>query len=385
MFITWDAGNTSYLENLYIPLFAEIQKKKGYQFHVIQFTWAEKDVIQLRKEKAQSLGIELKMVSFTNTILSKFKIILKSRHILKSFIKQNSINYVMPRSYIPGLICLCSNIQFPLIYDADGLAYLEKKETGKSFLQLQFIRFIEWAIIKKSNLILTRTEYAINWYKEQYKSLQHKKFKVVPNGTDARIFFFSSELRAGMRKNLGLSENQSLFIYIGSIGAKYGLNQTLDYFDQFNSCYPGSRLLILSHFLEEINNMIPGKLKTHIDLLHVPHNDVNAYLNAADAGFCLLHPTESMKAVHPVKINEYLLAGLPVITNKFFSDLNFLKTNLNSLILSIEPNSTTDWVQNAHDLINNSDRKAISEDAMKNISLKCASNVYFCALKSIKK
>ena len=61
LFITWDGPQTSYLEGLFLPIFKELVSR-GYQMHVLQFTWANADVVQRSKITCEAAGIPYRSV-----------------------------------------------------------------------------------------------------------------------------------------------------------------------------------------------------------------------------------------------------------------------------------------------------------------------------------
>ncbi len=57
LFITWDGPQTSYMEGLFMPIFQEVAKQGDYQFHVVQFTWADAQKIAHTQAAANQMGI----------------------------------------------------------------------------------------------------------------------------------------------------------------------------------------------------------------------------------------------------------------------------------------------------------------------------------------
>lgn len=82
------------------------------------------------------------------------------------------------------------------------------------------------------------------------------------------------------------------------------------------------------------------------DASHVsvaPH-DVRAELGAADLALAFREPSFSQCAVAPIKVGEYLLAGLPVVANLGVGDL---EANLTDEVAVIAPTFTLEGVQAA--------------------------------------
>jgi glycosyltransferase involved in cell wall biosynthesis len=65
-----------------------------------------------------------------------------------------------------------------------------------------------------------------------------------------------------------------------------------------------------------------GIPETHLIVRTVPPSDVPALLAAADCGLAFRAPSFSQLGVSPIKVGEYLLSGLPVVTNRGVGDLD---------------------------------------------------------------
>ena len=56
LFITWDGPQTSYLEGLFLPIFKGLAEH-GHRIHVLQFTWANAEIVLRTKAICESAGI----------------------------------------------------------------------------------------------------------------------------------------------------------------------------------------------------------------------------------------------------------------------------------------------------------------------------------------
>ena len=92
LFITWDSGDTNYLETLFLPIFSKIQKNSQYNFFCLQYTWANQETISQRKEKSEKSGIVYKAIPMKNTLLNKVSNIINSPKHIEDFCNQNDIH-----------------------------------------------------------------------------------------------------------------------------------------------------------------------------------------------------------------------------------------------------------------------------------------------------
>ncbi len=139
-----------------------------------------------------------------------------------------------------------------------------------------------------------------------------KPYRVIPGTGSAELFFFDHALRAKIRKELGLQQEERLYIFSGSLAPYQGFDQMLEVFTTIRSQDPQARLLLLTPAIDAARR----KMMAHdIDVIlrSAAIDDVNGYLNAADVAFMLRESTGTNQAAFPTKFSEYCLAGLPVI------------------------------------------------------------------------
>ena len=107
LFITWDGPQTSYMEGLFMPIFQKIAKRGEYQFHVIQFTWADNQKIAHTQAAADKMGITYAawpVLRKPNVSIGSLLTVLTAAGKIKKYIRENNIHIVMPRSTFPAMI-----------------------------------------------------------------------------------------------------------------------------------------------------------------------------------------------------------------------------------------------------------------------------------------
>jgi glycosyltransferase involved in cell wall biosynthesis len=103
--------------------------------------------------------------------------------------------------------------------------------------------------------------------------------------------------------------------YCGAIGAQYRLPDMLDIALRLKRKIQYLRFYILSPAVDHIGRTLAAKglQAGWIYCQSVPAADVPKELARCNLGIALREPTFSTQAVLPVKLGEYLLAGLPII------------------------------------------------------------------------
>lgn len=328
LFLTWDGPQVNYLEGLFLPIFIKL-REEGFEFHIFQFTWGNNSQI---KELCKAENISYSSINVCRNIkpFGEFLTILKSIPRIFKYIKNHSISTLMPRSIFPLLPCLiikkAKNIN--IIYDADGFFLDEKVEFenwSEKSLNYKILSLIEKNGFYKSELILVRTLKAKNIIFEKNSGLVYDKINLISNGRNTALFKPTNNT---IREKLKIELNQKVLIYVGSVGEKYCINEMLSFFKESLKTF--NHIIILTKNVSYINDLIMIKypeLNNRVSVKSVENNDIPKYISSADLGLAFIKPTFSMKAVIPIKIGEYLLCGIPVLSTPNIGDTEEFITN----------------------------------------------------------
>ena len=330
LFITWDGPQVSYLEGLFIPIFKTL-KPAGIHVHVLQFTWGNPKKVERSRIACQDAGCGYEMVSVIRNpaALGSFLSAIIGHRRIRRIIKQHKIDVVMPRSTLPALSSLLAlrGRKERLVFDADGLPLDERVEfSGLSNTSViyRFLRDIEAQTVRRSDSVLTRSlkgsEILIA---RAGAGVNPNKFISFNNGRDTNLFSVKSDIHSNIVKNeLGIMENSELVIYVGSVGGKYLLCDMLKLFFYIKDLSKDAHFLILTGDIESAKKEISVmQVETEsITVMTVDPDNVSRYTAAADLGLSLIQPSYSMQAVSVLKIGEYLLSGVPVISTAGVGD-----------------------------------------------------------------
>ncbi len=342
LFISWDGPQVTYLESLFLPIFARLATL-GVQFHVLQFTWGDAQRIALTRQACEQLGVGYQAVPIwrrPRAIGAMLSALTGARHVKKA-VSAHNIDVVMPRSTLPALATLLAlrDAPCPIVFDADGLPLDERIDfagASPSGLAHRFLRDIEAEMVRRADRVLIRSQRAVEILVARGGAgTAPEKFHVVGNGRDVDKFSRGEEAsRCGIRNALGIDPLAPLLVYAGSLGEQYCINEMLRLFETVKHRRPDARLLILSGSPEVALAALsawPG-LSAATVVKAVPGDEVPRYLACADLGLALRRPSFSMQAVAPIKIGEYLLCGLPVVATKGIGDTNAIGTDTGFLV-----------------------------------------------------
>ena len=353
LFITWDGPQTSYMEGLFMPILSEVQTQSDYVFHVVQFTWATPEKIDIAQKAAQKFNIIYtprtifrKPITLLGNLFTLYKGIL----FLKKYIKENNITIVMPRSTMPAvMVNRIAKKNFKVVFDADGLPLEERVDfsgLSRNSKQYLFFKKEENKILKQADIVLTRTHGATKIHAKTIGNADLDKFTVVLNGRNTDFFKPSNLKRSQIRNDLKIQNDSKLFVYCGSLGSQYGWDEMIAIFKNYQKKHNESKFLILTGNTEFAIERIPTDFSSMIIVKKVLFEDVPNYLSAADIAFAIREPKFSMQGVAPIKLGEYLLMGIPTIASSGIGDTEKILNAIPNCLLydHQDPNRVDDAV-----------------------------------------
>lgn len=142
------------------------------------------------------------------------------------------------------------------------------------------------------------------------KSQGAKKVIVVPNGVALEHFL------AARKKN----KHPPTLVYMGLLSDAWGVDLVLEALPLIKSVISDIRFLIISYGDKIQKFMVLaeklGVKDSTVFLGKKPHNKLSKYLKQADAAVAIYKESKFMEYASPLKIREYMAAGLPVIGSK---------------------------------------------------------------------
>ncbi len=323
LFVTWDGPELTYLESLFLPIFAALQSK-GVSFDVLQFRWGDPSRAQEIQRQCDKYGIgyRARFIHRRPAVIGPFATaVLGARHV-RAAVRDYRSDVIMPRCLMPSLAVLCSGgTRFrPILFDADGLEADERADfrgISRASSIYRILRSIERTMVHQAKAVLVRTNFAARVLYERTR-VKGKRFHVVSNGRDQTVFTpGSADERQEMRRQLGVAPSAPLLVYAGSIGLQYRFDQMMEFARAVHELHRGTRMLILTGSPDaaraELERHHSSSVAEFTTVMRVQPRVVPIYLAAADVAFAFRARSWSSGAVAPIKLGEYLLCGLPVI------------------------------------------------------------------------
>ena len=161
---------------------------------------------------------------------------------------------------------------------------------------------------------------------------------IASNCADEDLFFYSQALRKQVRSDLGIAPNELLFVYSGTVKHYQNIEGMLNWYSAHARDLQASRMLFVTPHPEAVLVLAQSALLSEqVIALSVRHEEVNRYMNAADAAFMLRDDVDANRVASPTKFAEYCLAGLPVIMTGAVKDAYALAQRLGNYVDKDDP------------------------------------------------
>jgi len=137
---------------------------------------------------------------------------------------------------------------------------------------------------------------------------------IVPSAVDAARYRFDAQAREAVRARLGLGKGL-VWVYLGSAAAWQAPQAMLRAAAARLGGHPAERLLVVTSATERFESLadragVPAGQRV---IVRAHESEVPGLLCAADAGLVLREASAVNRVAWPVKLAEYLAAGLPVV------------------------------------------------------------------------
>jgi glycosyltransferase involved in cell wall biosynthesis len=232
---------------------------------------------------------------------------------------------VHSRSSIPAAMALliADVCRLKFLYDADSRLSEEYADNGHWSRESKAFKVTAWVEAqarKRAHSIVVLSEKLRDDFRQEFGVTA--PIEVIPCCVDIEAFQVNPVTRESCRTELGIV-NEKLFVYVGKAGPRYLVDQMFDFFklaeEQIGSAY----LLILSADEQVVFDEIAKRHRVSRDKYCVKYagrEKVSEYLSAADAGLAFIRSAACERGSSPIKIGEYLAAGLPVVITKDIGD-----------------------------------------------------------------
>ena len=235
------------------------------------------------------------------------------------------IDIIHGRSEVASIIAIFFKLTFrkKFIYDRRGFMAEDYIEGGmwknRESLVYKIAIFIDRILLLESKWIVVLTYKMKDILIMTFPAVKDK-ITVIPCCVDLKRFTCKSDSTAARYSR---PDDRIKFLYSGSIGTWYMLEEMLVFFSLAKEVIPGAHFMILTlGDLNVVKNKITQKRLALDDftLIGVPPQRIHEYIPLADIALVFIKPVFSKLASSPTKFAEDLACGLPVIINTGIGD-----------------------------------------------------------------
>jgi hypothetical protein len=190
------------------------------------------------------------------------------------------------------------------------------------------IHSLESRAIMESDFRIAVTEKLVDYWHERY-GYSEGKHVVIPCTLNSsfKAHIPKDEEKKHARTSMGLSDNDIVLAYSGSIAGWQSFPELYKYIRPFLTAAKNHKIVFLAKEEENISRLekeFPGQIIRK----WVSHHEVPEVLAACDMGILIREQSITNKVASPTKFAEYLSAGLPVLISEGVGDYTeFVKTH----------------------------------------------------------
>ena len=214
-------------------------------------------------------------------------------------------------------------------YHAENQNASEEKIKETALIDLK----IQSEIVKSVNHIFCVSNVLKERVIEKYHA-NADKMDVIPCLADHQNFFYNSEIREQIRKELGIAD-KFVFVYPGGIGYWHYTDKVFQLLKNLMGKWNNLYFIILTNQTEEAKKYASESLKEGTYFIkQAGREEVPNFLMASDMGILLRenHPLNEVAA--PTKFAEYIMTGLSVLISDSIGDYSdFVKRNKLGIVL----------------------------------------------------
>ncbi len=240
------------------------------------------------------------------------------RTLLYSFGKQVNLVNCHMLMLLPACVLLKSVGSAQLVYEPREIETEQDDVTGR---KRSFLKWVEKRLLRYVDVVVHVGRGCAKWYEETYDVKPVHVLNNVPYAGDAPPIAFTQVLR----EHFQISSTDLTFIFQGQFREERGIMLMLNV---FAACPDKNKHIIFMGFgphqgiVEEFADKYPN---IHF-LPAVPQARVLDYTSGADVGLCVLVGTSTnTRLMNPNKLNEYFMAGIPVIASNLPEPVRFVK------------------------------------------------------------
>ncbi len=327
-------GITDHIGQSQIAPYCMALAERGYRLHIVSAEKPGRDEMIARYRAVfAERGIAWSFVTYHNSppVLSQLYDIVRMRRLALRIAEQERPTLVHCRSYLPIEIGQAIKrrtgakllIDFRHFWVEAGL-----EDSRYKFVYRAFKRR-EPSYFAAADHVVTLTHRAAEVLQDWYPSDEgDDHYTVIPCCADFDHFDMAKvdqQAVEAARARLEFRPDDTVLIYLGSIGPVYLVNQMMALFQEMLAIAPSARFLFVSNNGEDEVDAIRRRFgipESAIRFVTARRDEVPTYLALSDLSVIFIRANLTLAGCSPTKLAELLAANIPVIANAGVGDLD---------------------------------------------------------------
>jgi glycosyltransferase involved in cell wall biosynthesis len=238
---------------------------------------------------------------------------------------------VHARSTLPAVVARTLTLMVPrsrLLFDCRGLVgeeYVDFGHWARGSLNHRLMSGAESMLFKSAQAVVVLTASLKRWLRTQGKVPAETPIEVVPCCVDVDRFAPDEAARSAARRQLDAGD-RFVLVYVGNLSSWYCEEEMARLFSAVRRRRPALFAIFSHGNTDRMRAALAAERISPDDvrIARLPPAAVPGMLAGADAAISFARPSFSKIASSPVKIAEYLAAGLPVAMNRGVGDCDEL-------------------------------------------------------------
>ena len=340
LFISYDGMTDPLGQSQVIPYLTGLTKR-GYRFTILSCEKSRK--YREHKEEIENLlkpyAVKWIPIPYHKTppVLSSIYDAYQLRKRAKQLHKSDRFDMVHTRPGMPALIGLWMKKKYNVKFLNDIREfYADSRVDGgiwnkqNSFYKIiyHFFKRKEEQAVAINDGIVCLTFAAEKIIKEWPEYKRETPLEVIPCSADTDLFDpenLNQEERGKLQNELGITNNDLIFSYLGSIGGWYLTDEIMRFYKVISDSIPDAKFLFISPVEqhEKIKNAAQkiGLAAEKILVKYASRRQVPALLSLGDYSVFFINPCYSKQSSSPTKHGEIMAMGIPVINNAGVGDV----------------------------------------------------------------
>lgn len=393
LYISYDGMTDPLGQSQVIPYLQQLSKQ-GYNFTILSVE-KKKRLKKSGNEMGRLLsriGIEWETLTISTKppILSKMYDQWKLNITAARLYKKRKFDLIHCRSYVAAATALKLFRRFdvPFLFDMRGFWVDERIDSGHWNIHNPFYRFLyklykkkEKKYFKNAAHIVSLTQKGKDELINSY-NISSEKVSVIPCCVDLDHFDrykIDNHQKQRIKKKLGLTENDKVLSYLGSLGGWYMTDEMIDFFIVMKRKIREVKFLLITHDNKEriINKAIEkGIDATDIMVQPASRAEVPLYLSISDWSIFFIKDVYSKKASSPTKQGEIMAMGIPVICNDIGDTGKIVSESGSGVIVQKFSDKEYERIAELSENLLLIDKKTICESAGKYFDLQEGASAY---------